>query len=167
MALATIISDHIHHARKLFFSHAKKACIRLVACGMRHECTCLRMRMPNGGFRHQISSGIFSCQCILFIPCLTCTSFSQNLARALRAHGACCMHVPACCMHIRSPCGIVALPIDPYGSIFMIHTKNGMYFLEFLARCHLPAHLGTGRMACCFRRLAADSGLSWLGVPSS
>ena len=149
VALATILSDRIHHARKLFFSHAKKTCIRLVACVMRHECTCLRMRMPNGGFRHPILSGIFSWDHVLCISCFTCTSCMENRARAMREHGACCMHVSAYCMHTRPPSGKVALPIDPHGSIFMTHAKNRMNFHAFLAGCHLPAHLGTGRMPAC------------------
>ena len=114
-----------------FFSHAKKTCIRLVACVMRHECTCLRMRMPNGGFRHPILSGIFSWDHVLCISCFTCTSCMENRARVMREHGACCMHVSAYCMHTRPPSGKVALPIDPHGSIFMTHAKNRMNFHAF------------------------------------
>lgn len=58
VALATIISDHQLHARKIFL-HAKKECSLLVACVMHVACACLRMRIPNGGFRHPILSGIF------------------------------------------------------------------------------------------------------------
>ena len=160
VALATILSDRIHHSRKLFFSHAKKTCIRLVACVMRHECTCLRMRMPNGGFRHPILSGIFSWDHVLCISCFTCTSCMENRARVMREHGACCMHVSAYCMHTRPPSGKVALPIDPHGSIFMTHAKNRMNFHAFRPDATSRPISALGACQHVFRPTATNNGPS-------